>query len=95
MKYRHGDLLIVKTESIPDDAKTSEMALANGRYTGHSHMIEGDAKVFESKNTKYILVKTKAKLTHDEHDTIELPKGRYKVIRQVEYTPEGLREVED
>ena len=37
----------------------------------------------------------KAALTHQEHDTINLPKGNYKVTGQVEYTPERLLRVAD
>jgi hypothetical protein len=36
-----------------------------------------------------------AKLIHDEHDTVDLPKGTYKVTRQREYVPEGQRMVSD
>jgi hypothetical protein len=36
-----------------------------------------------------------ADLIHDEHGTITLPRGSYQVIRQREYTPEAIRNVED
>ncbi|MGH7746173.1 MAG: hypothetical protein ACREQ5_15625 [Candidatus Dormibacteria bacterium] len=35
------------------------------------------------------------RLQHEEHGTIELPAGRYAVIRQREYSPEELRQVAD
>jgi hypothetical protein len=43
-------------------------------------MVEGDAPVA---------------LEHDEHDTIAIPPGNYKVIRQREYSPEAIRNVAD
>jgi len=36
-----------------------------------------------------------AKLLHEEHSTIEIPPGTYRVIRQREYTPEAIRMVAD
>lgn len=36
-----------------------------------------------------------ALLEHDEHGTIEVPKGFYEVIIQREYSPEAIRRVED
>lgn len=34
-------------------------------------------------------------ITHQEHDTVILPAGNYKVIRQREYHPEAIRNVLD
>ena len=36
-----------------------------------------------------------AAVTHDEHATIMLPPGAYRVIRQREYAPEEVRYVAD
>lgn len=36
-----------------------------------------------------------AELRHDEHRTIVLPRGTYRVIRQREYSPEAIRQVAD
>jgi hypothetical protein len=36
-----------------------------------------------------------ALLTHDEHATIEVPKGFYEVVIQREYSPSQIRRVED
>ena len=34
-------------------------------------------------------------LEHDEHETIQLPPGDYRIIRQREYSPEAIRNVAD
>ena len=34
-------------------------------------------------------------LKHDEHSTIELPQGNYRVTRQREYSPTAIRNVAD
>jgi hypothetical protein len=36
-----------------------------------------------------------AALEHDEHDTITLPPGSYRIVRQREYAPEEIRYVAD
>ena len=36
-----------------------------------------------------------AELRHDEHSTIVLPRGTYRVSRQREYSPEAIRQVAD
>jgi len=36
-----------------------------------------------------------AELLHEEHSTIEIPAGTYRVIRQIEYSPEEIRMVAD
>lgn len=43
----------------------------------------------------YIEVTEESRLTHQEHTAHVIPPGTYKVIRQVEYTPQGLRNVMD
>jgi hypothetical protein len=92
---RHGDLLIEEGK-IPKEAKKCENVLAYGEVTGHAHRVSGKAvQVYEYKKTRYIDVQETAQLTHEEHDTISLQPGQYIVIRQVEYTPAGLRQVQD
>ena len=44
---------------------------------------------------RVITVDALSALVHEEHDTLALPAGTYSVIRQREYTPEGLRDVQD
>lgn len=44
---------------------------------------------------QWIDVATKAMLKHEEHKAIELPKGKYRVIRQREYDPKADRFVAD
>ena len=93
--YRHGDLLIKKVEKLDENLEVVENVLAYGEVTGHSHKIAG-ATVYQNKNgNRFITVQEIASLTHEEHKEIQLEKGTYAVIRQREYTPEGLRAVVD
>jgi hypothetical protein len=99
---RQGDVLVVPVDSFPDGlTKTDRVTLALGEVTGHHHSIAegcigyafngnaaGLAEYFE-------VTADKAVLTHQEHDPITFPTGKYQAIRQVEYTPAGLAPVGD
>lgn len=94
------------TKSInvdPDGA----VVLARGEVTGHRHAFYSGAVMFrddglarEVPNELYIghvkiAAKEGAELRHEEHDTIHLPVGTYRVRRQREWTAEQERIVAD
>lgn len=98
--YRQGDVLVIPCDSIPTGLKqTKRVTLALGEVTGHHHTIFAGACGYANDVdalVEYIEVTAKtADLTHQEHSTIELPTGTYKIVKQVEYTPEALRNVQD
>jgi hypothetical protein len=93
---RHGDLLIVRIDGLPNDAKIVDTnILAEGEVTGHAHKLEGRSKVYQVQQQKYFEVEETVVLTHEEHKSIELEKGTYAVIRQREYSPQANRQVLD
>lgn len=102
---RQGDVLIVPVDNIPTAARpvkreNGRLVLAHGEATGHAHAIaDEDAELVstEQANELYLLVHglDPVSLVHDEHDTLTIAPGTYKVIRQREYSPEGLRNVAD
>jgi len=100
--FRQGDVLLIPITSIPNSLKrTKRVTLALGEVTGHHHSIlDGNAVGYadnENSLAKYVEVNKPAgaSLTHQEHDTIVLPEGNYRVVGQVEYTPERLSRVTD
>jgi len=100
--YRQGDVLLVPTNEIPTTLKVTErVTLALGEVTGHHHSILDGSTVGYAADAEglceYLEVKSSAggQLTHQEHSTIVLPKGKYKVVKQVEYTPAALVNVRD
>lgn len=99
-QYRQGDVLIEAT-AIPAEAtlvpQEGRVVLAEGELTGHAHTISKDeVKVFTFDRDMFLRVgEVPATLRHQEHAKIVLPPGDYKVTRQVEYTPQGLRQVAD
>ena len=97
MKWRQGDLLIVKVGEIPKDAKTKkDRVLAEGEATGHMHELDS-GEVYELGDTLYFRVSDESTTTlkHQEHKEIAFAPGEYKVIRQREYEPRGWRHVAD
>lgn len=97
--YRHGDVLIASIPNIPPRAqKHVGTTLAHGEVTGHSHRIQqSDAvQLWVHGSELFLEVKqASATLIHEEHQTIELPQGLYRIWRQREYRPDAYVEVED
>lgn len=100
---RQGDVLVIKTDSIPTNLKKTvgeKVTLALGEVTGHHHSFsepsvigyaEGDVALADY----FEITSESATLTHQEHNPITLPKGNYESLIQVQYTPEEIRNVAD
>ncbi|MGB5962472.1 MAG: hypothetical protein WBG73_17530 [Coleofasciculaceae cyanobacterium] len=97
--YRQGDVLIKRVASLPHGAqKRVGATLAYGEVTGHSHRFRtADAvQLWVLGSEMFLEVKEAiASLIHEEHRTIELPQGFYRVWKQREYRPDAFVEVED
>jgi hypothetical protein len=89
--YRHGDVLIAPVDCVPADARPHPgLILAQGEITGHAHRVETDARaeLYEVGQDLFLRVLgAPARVVHEEHRTIELPLGNYRVWRQREYDP--------
>lgn len=87
MQYRQGDLLI---EQVPARAfsqyasRVENRVLAYGEVTGHSHRLEG-GELWQDHGDMIAVLTEPTALVHEEHETITLPEGTYRVIRQREY----------
>lgn len=88
---RHGDVVVEIVGALPDDAKLikNRKELAYGEVTGHAHRIDvGD--LFETKNGElYLRVEKLSRLTHEEHKTVTLNPGVYKVMIKRQYNLNG------
>lgn len=103
--YRQGDVLIERIAALPAKLtaiprEKGRVVLAHGEATGHAHAIaDKHCSLFASKaeaGVAFLEVrKAVAALAHDEHSTIELPPGNYRVLRQREYSPQAIRTVQD
>jgi hypothetical protein len=98
MYFQQGDVLIKKCTKTKGK-KLKHLTLAYGEATGHHHTItEGEAELYDKDGTLYLKVKSdKAILTHQEHDTVTIPKGDYKVdiVREYDHFSEEARRVQD
>lgn len=97
--YRHGDVLIRQIASLPAGVqRRSGATLAHGEATGHRHQMQpAQAVQLWERNGELFLevIGASASLVHEEHRTIELSRGLYRVWKQREYRPEAYIEVED
>jgi len=103
MYYRQGDVLFVPVTTIPkgkkrDPRNAASAVLVEGEVTGHAHRcaVIDAVEVLDCGEGLYLKVGDEGvSIVHEEHAPIMLPKGGYEVRRQVEYTPEGIRNVAD
>lgn len=102
---RQGDVLIVGVKSIPKNVEPvareqGRVILAHGEATGHAHAIKDKrAALFRDPKLAAVFMHVSGDapvaLEHDEHSTISIPPGNFRIVRQVEYTPAEVRQVAD
>ena len=94
--YRQGDVLLVQVDEAPLRCRhvpreDGRLVLAHGEATGHAHVVfgaEAELVSHEEAEELYLLVYGDETVReHEEHDSIALHAGTYRVIRQREYVP--------
>lgn len=99
--FRQGDVILIPVQQLPDGKSVARengrIVLAHGEATGHAHTVaEINASLIEIETgERFLEIVRDAELVHDEHNTIALAPGIYKVGRQREYQPEAPRFVAD
>jgi len=100
--YRHGDLLLIPVDSIPEGLpKKDNTELLEGEISGHVHRLNGGTVYAETPTIAndfllgFFEIPTETEVTHEEHETIVLPPGKYKFYSQREYDPQENRRVID
>lgn len=101
---RQGDVLVdtASIKRLPANAtkvarEEGRVVLAHGEVTGHSHAIDSSRATLweDADGARYLQVKRAVSLVHEEHGTIPIQPGIFRVIRQREYFPEAIRNVAD
>jgi hypothetical protein len=91
MLFRQGDIYVERISAVPvGAARLPHLVLADGELTGHRHRIDGGtgAVLYELRDERFLeVVAEEVKLIHDEHGTIPLERGIYRVWRQREFDP--------
>lgn len=107
MIYRQGDVLIRRiddgeppTEATLVKPDAGRVILAYGEVTGHAHAIKAGPSVqllaLPGQDDRWLRIGGDgAELRHEEHATIALPPGLYRLRVQREYSPEAIRRVAD
>jgi hypothetical protein len=100
MKYQQGDVLLIQTdESIKNGKELTHLILAEGEVTGHSHQVVSGIASLIAIGDKRILnvLSDYAKLKHQEHKEIDIPKGKYEVriVKEYDHFSEETRRVAD
>jgi len=102
--FRQGDVMIVPVEEVPKGLKrvpleNGRVILAHGEVTGHAHAVLGDvellARDLAEMEGRFLRVEEEAQVVHEEHATVTLPSGNYRVLRQREYQDEAPAYVAD
>ena len=95
--YRQGDVLLVRVDEYPKEAKKLDsLTIALGEVTGHHHTFKKGVEVMEVNGDMWVVAEEEAELEHQEHSTIIVDPGIYKVRIQREYEPKkGQRRVFD
>jgi hypothetical protein len=91
-----GDIGLIKVSKLPQGARRAETQrtiLAYGENTGHHHVLHGPGvtryEVTENDElVSYVeIAEALAALDHQEHASIAVEPGIYRVVRQYEYVP--------
>lgn len=99
--YRHGEIALIGIEELPKGLKKSESKVIMAGATGNSHSIDNGTLYFRNEENQVFgyLVAKNTNLLHPEHKdetgVAKIEDGIYKLIKQVEYTPDGLIPVID
>lgn len=93
-----GDILFLRVDGVPSEARSvapvgNRFVLAEGEATGHAHTVPArGTALMEVPNEGGVTYLTVEELTggvevsHQEHASVKLDPGTWKVIRQREYT---------
>lgn len=95
IQLRQGDVWIESIESLPKGLKKkADNIIVYSDVTGHSHTLKSGNVYSDKKGNLYLEALKKTQVVHTEdHDPIDLPKGVYKIIHQVEYVMENMTKV--
>lgn len=98
--YRHGEILLLSVEKLPKEITKSESKIIMTGSHSNDHSIDkGTLYFIEDGITFGYLVAKDTSLLHPEHQEKGKPcpikDGVYQLVKQQEYTPDGLVPVID
>lgn len=102
--YQQGDVIIEPAAELPSGAKKMPISaqgavLIKSPVTNHAHVVDkaGRVTLVEKDGTLYFKNQRRAALTHEEHKTIMVPAGTWRVrgVREYDHFVEEARRVID
>ena len=93
--YRQGDILIEEIKSLPKNLKLKkDNILVHSDSTKHDHTLKSGKVYQDKKGNLFLDVSKKTQIIHTmDHKPINLPKGKYQLVRQVEYLMKDMVKV--
>ena len=97
--YRHGEILLIKSKLPKGLTKSNSNVIMTGSH-GNNHSIDNGTLYFVNDGQVFgYLVAKNTHLLHPEHtekgNPCPIKDGTYQLIKQVEYTPDGLVPIVD
>ena len=98
--YRHGEILLLKIDKLPKGLKEEKTNILMEGSHGNNHSFD-KGKFYKKQDgfTFGYLVAKNTNLLHEEHSPkigdAKIKDGIYKLIKQQEFTPQGLIRVID
>jgi len=102
-QIQHGDVLLQRVETLPKGVKivarrNGIIIVAEGEMTGHHHVIaERGATLMELQGELYLEVTEPVTITHEEHKSLPIPEGIYRIgiVKEYDYLRDMERQIRD
>ena len=93
--YRHGEVALIQIDKLPDNLEKSKSKVFMVGSHGHNHSIDrGEIYLKQDGFTFGYLIAKNTSLLHPEHSPktgdAKIEDGIYQMVKQLEYTPDGL-----
>jgi hypothetical protein len=105
MYYRHGDVLFERIEVAPSDSRRTQTedektgVVQRGESTSHAHIIDDMAGIdlFSVFPQRFLSAGKKFTITHEEHKSLTIPAGNYRIhiAREYDYLLNFEKEIRD
>lgn len=106
MQIQQGDVVLEQVDDLPMGVKLKKagkrgLVLMEGEATGHFHSIAETnpdiCELYEVEGVLYVKASQPVKLTHQEHNTLTLEPGIWKVgqVKEFDYLQNMIRSVVD
>lgn len=89
---RHGEVFLLPVDKMaPGRPKKVISFIAGHSESGHHHILESEAPFNVQEKAMFLELFKPAKLVHkktvNQHRTITVPAGKYKILKKTEYDP--------